>query len=200
MKRPSRGSHPLAHPILIATALVVAGALSTGLTHYQLGLAEQAEHAARSGLRQSEAELQQAEATLQRNRNTASAWDRLRAGEARNSPPRNAWIEALERLRADPGQHVEELDFGFEPEHPITAPGSPEGLTGIRETRLHLSARVAHEEHFLKLLSLIRQLGLSSVQHCSLARATDERQEDAMPTNGILMRCDFSILHIDIPP
>lgn len=102
MKRPSRGSHPLARPILIATALVVAGALSTGLTHYQLGLAEQAEHAARSGLRQSEAELQQAEATLQRNRNTASAWDRLRAGEARNSPPRNAWIEALERLRADP--------------------------------------------------------------------------------------------------
>lgn len=200
MKRPSSGSHPLTRPILITTALIIAGALSAGLTHYQLGLAEQAEHTARSGLRQSEAELQQAEATLQRNRSTASALDRLQAGEAWQSPPRTAWIEALERLRADPRQHVEELDFGFEPEHPVTVPGRPEGLAGIRETRLHLSARVAHEEHFLNLLSLVQQIGLSSVQHCSLARAADERQEDAMPQNGILMRCDFSILHIDIPP
>ena len=200
MKRRSSKTHPLARPLLIAAALAIAGATAAGLSHFQLGEAQQAERDAYTQLKQVEATLQQAEAALQRTRATLSAWQQLQAGGLSNASARAVWIEALERLRADPGLHVSELDFGLEPERPVTSPAQPERLAGLRETALHVTARVAHEGHFLSLLSRVQQIGLNTLQHCSLKRATDESHDGAPPPPGLLMRCDLTVLHIDMPP
>lgn len=200
MKHRVSGYHPLVRPILIAAALAAVGATSVGLIHYQLGQAAQAERDGHASLRQSETTLQQTEAALQRSRSTVAAWNQLRAGGLSNTPSRAAWIEALERLRADPGPHVGDLDFGFEAEHPVISPSRPEGVAGLRETPLHVTAHVAHEEHFLRLLARIQQIGLNTLQHCSLTHAADESHDGAPPPPSLFMRCDLTVLHIDMPP
>jgi hypothetical protein len=200
MKHHASGTHPLARPLLIAAALTIGGATAASLSHYQLGAAEQAERDSYTKLRQSEAALQQTEATLQRTRATLSAWQQLQSGGLSHAPARAVWLEALERLRAAPGLHVGELDFSLEPERPITSPARPEGLAGLRETTLHLTARVAHEGHFLSLLSRVQQIGLNTLQHCSLTRTPGESHDGAPPPSGLLMRCDLIVLHIDMPP
>lgn len=158
--------HPLRNPLMLSSFLITIGAAMLTISYQRRMDARDACTTMESRLVQLERRRQQTQETIQLTQEMLTQWNRhLQAGL---SQPLNrlAWIDSIQQLPLTRGITLTDYEFGPDLVTGKKEENAPKPLISL--TPLHIQTAVAHEEHFIELLAVIRKTGRNTMQECSL--------------------------------